>query len=129
MEKFFGLIVVFGILAGCDKEAVQKLDARLISAEQRITELESRQKSVVNWILWKREQVYSSPNGTIFGYAPPQTLSAYPTRNECMSAVSRLVEPGGRSISADPVETDYGNKRVTFYCLPPGVQAGIGTGR
>lgn len=129
MWKVIIFISAMFLMAGCNKSKDVKLEARLTVAEQKIAQLEEKQKSTGNWILWKREQNNAPRNGIILGYAPPQSLSAFPIKEECANAATKLVEPGGRLISADPVEFDYGNRRVTFYCLPPDIQAGIRTSR
>lgn len=142
MKLFAALVAIALVLVGCDKQGAERIEAKLASAgeqsqkmerrmeqmeqriqpmEERIQQLEESQKSVANWVLWKRVQLYCT--GCL--YSPPHVLSAYSTHTQCIIAATRLIEPGGETLSTDPVEIAYGNRRVTFYCLPPNVQAGM----
>jgi hypothetical protein len=39
--------------------------------------------------------------------------------------VTHLIEPNGKTLTTDPVETEYSDRKVTFYCLPPNIEAGM----
>jgi len=111
------LILMVLILSGCNENDNNK---KVNELEQRIQQLENNQKSTGNWILWKRNQSYC-PNCM---YSAPGAISAFSTRPECYDAISKAIDPGGKTITVDPVETEYKGYSVTFYCLPPSVQAG-----
>lgn len=132
MRKNQILIVVFAAFAvgvhAADQgrnidERYAELEHRIQVLERQVHGLEGKQQAEVQWVLWKDEK----PIEVIFGLssAPPQALSSYGSKNECFIAATRLVEPGGKTISTDPVKIRYAKTVVTFTCLPPSVQVGV----
>jgi hypothetical protein len=131
IRLIFVSLIAF-VLCGCelpaDKRTVDELSARLDVSERRIASLEravadlpARSGPVANWVLWKRDQALCSN----CLYNAPRPISAYTSRVDCVNAATKLIDVGGKLISADPIEIAFGaERRLYFHCLPPGVDAG-----
>lgn len=128
------IVVVCAAVSGCKAppsgEQFEALEQKLAAAEARIAQLERSAQSKPDWVLWKRFQAAPDPQRRfVFGYAPPQAVSAYPDRPSCYTAARTLVVPGGQVVAEDPLSVQYPNGVQEFYCLPVGVTAGIAPAR
>jgi hypothetical protein len=65
-----------------------------------------------NWTLW---QVTEAINA---GY--PQALSAFSSKNECLTAASSWTFPGGKVVGQNPTIFQLKGYRIRLECLPVG---------
>jgi hypothetical protein len=122
------LILTFAaLLAGCDaqlhpnaaqsdelasiKQRVGTLEVNMSALEQSVQKLQ--QAPPGNWTLW---EVSEALNG---GY--PQALSAYPSKNECLTDATGWTFPGGKVVAKDPTIFQLKGYRIRLECLPVGV--------
>ena len=121
-------LVFVASLTGCDPQLPSKVTAQadeIVSLKQRLGILEvnvsvleqsvqKQQASVGNWTLW---QVTDALNG---GY--PRALSAYPSKNDCLTASAGWTFPGGKLVAGDPTIVRFKGYNVYLECLPVGTQ-------
>ena len=125
MYRFLGLVFALLTLVGCEKpptkSEIDELRVNLAELTKRLEALErpATPTEAGRWVLWQRVQ-HLCQNCL---YSGPKPVSAFTTRTECRIGAIRLVDPGGRKISDDPFEFEYADRRITFLCLPVGVEA------
>lgn len=118
------LVLTFAVLlTGCGAQPGSNAatQSELASINQHMAALETRMATLEQsvqkdrpggtWILWQVTQsVY------------PQAMSGYPSKADCLIAVSGWSVPGGKLISQDPSIFQLKKSRVWLECLPIGVK-------
>jgi len=59
------------------------------------------------------------------GPAPPQAEAAFGSQADCLANASGVTWEGAAVVSMDPYQVEDKSWRLTVYCLPIGVRAGI----
>jgi hypothetical protein len=134
MKKLIVLMLV--LMSGCNNgqdaaalsaanKRMDAYEANMKATQLRLDALDEklRQQKAPEWILWSRFQAKS--NTYMVGYAPPQPVSAFSTKQECTQSAEAHVAPGGGRLSSDPIQIEYDNGTQYFYCLPRGQAAGF----
>ena len=100
---------VFSVNVGASiNQHFSELEARVSTLE-----LQAKQHPAGNWTLWLVSEALNA------GY--PQALSAYPSKDECVTAAASWSFPGGTVVSQDPAIIQLKGYRVRLECLPVGV--------
>ena len=120
------VLTLAALLAGCDaqlhpnaqsdelaslKQRVGTLEVNLSALEQSVQKLQKAPPG--NWTLWQVSEEFNA------GY--PQALSAYPSKNDCLTAAAGWTYPGGKVVAQDPTIIQLKGYRIRLECLPVGV--------
>lgn len=115
-------LIVVASAVGCDPHANSKMaeqqadiNLRVSVLETRVStlELQAKQHPAGNWTLWQVSEALNA------GY--PQALSAYSSKDECVTAAGSWSFPGGTVLSQDPTIFQLKGYRIRLECLPVGV--------